>query len=570
MLTQKLNDNMHSRIRIFAFCIIILFLALIARLFYVQVIHLAYYKKLGSSQYIANRQEKEPRGTIYFSRQDGTLISAATMNSGYTLAISPNTITNADEVYNQISAIYPIDKELFYKKVAKTTDPYEEIAHRVPKNIMTTLMDKKIQGVSLSRELWRNYPGGVRASHVLGVVAHVGDYEQGVYGLEKFYEKELAPPGQHKSINPFAAAFRNIDESDEKRQDIVTTIEPEIQVALEKTLDDVQKQYQSEGVGGIVIDPKTGAVLAMAYTPNFDPNTPSSASSEEIFLNPAVSRVYEFGSVIKPLVVSAALDAGVINTETKFNDTGSIKVGVETIHNFDKKGRGIVTVKEILGQSLNTGMVMIAQKLGKDNMRSYFEKYGLRKKTGIDLPSEVNSLTKNFDSNRDVEFATASFGQGFNVTPVQVIRAFSALANDGVPVNPYIVKEIRTPDGKVVKSFSPTYMERALKPETAKTISIVLTHVVDTSLQNGALAFPHHSVAAKTGTAQMVGPNGKYSNDRYLHSMFAYIPASDPKYLVFLYNVYPKGVEYASYSLAKPLFSYLQFLISYGTIKPDR
>lgn len=561
---------MRNRIRLIAFLIIGLFLALVARLFYVQVLHSAYYKAKGGAQYVANRQESEPRGTIYFSRIDGTLVSAATMNSGYVLAISPNTINDPKTIYDKISAIYPIDHDLFFKKMDKKTDPYEEIAHHVPKNIANQIQDAKINGVILDRESWRNYPGGTRAAHVLGLVAHVGDYEQGVYGLEKLYEDELAPPSQHKSVNPFAAAFRNIGGGDDKRQDIVTTIEPEIQVALEKTLNDVQKLYSSEGVGGIVIDPKTGAVLAMAYTPSFDPNSPGSASSEEAFLNPAVSRVYEFGSVIKPLVAAAAIDTGAITTDTKFNDTGNIKVGVETIHNFDNKGRGIVTVKEILGQSLNTGMVMIEQKLGNSNLRNYFEKYGLRSKTGIDLPSEVNSLTKNLDSNREIEFATASFGQGFNVTPVQVIRAFSALANDGVPVNPYVVKEIRTPDGKIIKSFTPVINEAAIKPETAKTMSIVLTHVVDTALQNGALAFPHHSVAAKTGTAQMVGPNGKYSQDRYLHSMFAYIPASDPKYLVFLYNVYPKNVEYASYSLAKPLFSYLQFLISYGTIKPDR
>ncbi len=561
---------MHSRIRIFAVGIIILFLALIVRLFYVQVIHSAYYKAKSSSQYISNRQENEPRGTIYFSRQDGTLISAATMNSGYVLAINPSVINNPDEVFNKINSIYPIDKEIFYKKIDKKNDPYEEITHRVPKNAIIQIQKQKINGVHTERELWRNYPGGVRAAHVLGLVAHVGEYEQGVYGLEKMYEDELAPPDQHKSVNPFAAAFRNIDVDDLGRKDIVTTIEPEIQVALEKTLNDVQKAYSSEGVGGIVIDPKTGAILAMAYTPTFNPNDLSSVESDEVFLNPSISKVYEFGSVIKPLVVASALDAGVINKNTKFNDTGSIKVGVETINNFDKKGRGIVTINEILGQSLNTGMVMIEQKLGHAGLRNYFEKYGLRKKTGIDLPSEVNSLTKNLDSNRDIEFATASFGQGFNVTPVQVIRAFSALANNGVPVNPYVVKEIRTSDGKVIKSFEPTYLDPAIKPETAKEISSVLSHVVDTSLQNGALALPHHSVAAKTGTAQMVGPNGKYSQDRYLHSMFAYIPASDPKYLVFLYNVYPKGVEYASYSLAKPLFSYLQFLVSYGTIKPDR
>ncbi|OGI83969.1 hypothetical protein A2903_00900 [Candidatus Nomurabacteria bacterium RIFCSPLOWO2_01_FULL_33_17] len=549
---------------------IILFVAIIIRLFYIQVIDSAYYKELGIGQYIATHSENEQRGSIYFSRQDGTLISAATMSNGYILAITPKLIKETDLVYKKISDIYPIDHDIFYEKVLKKDDPYEEIAHRIPKDIALKIQDLKISGITIARESWRNYPGGSRAAHVLGLVAYSGEYEEGVYGLERLFEKELVNSNEHTSVNPFAAVFRNLGNDTNSRHDIVTTIEPEIQIALEKTISDVQVMYESEGVGGIVINPKTGEILAMAYTPSFDPNFPSQATEESVFLNPAVSKVYEFGSIIKPLVVSAALDTDSINQETKFNDEGFIKVGVETIHNFDNKGRGVVTIKEILGQSLNTGMVMIMQKLGQKNMRLYFKKFGLRDKIGIDLPSEINSLTSNLDSNREIEFAAASFGQGFAVTPVQVVRAFSSLANGGVPANPHVVKEIRTQDGVIIKSFEPTFLDSALKPETAKEISIVLTHVVDMSLQNGTLAFPHHSVAAKTGTAQMVGPDGKYSDDRYLHSMFAYIPASDPKYLVFLYNVYPKGVEYASASLSKPLFSYLQFLISYGTIKPDR
>lgn len=561
---------MQNRIRVLAVFIIVLFCAILARLFYVQVLHASIYKARGVGQYVAAKDESAARGSIYFSREDGTLISAATMNSGYLLAISPKTVTDPDRLYNQINDIYPIERSLFNEKMAKKNDPYEEIAHRVPKDKAEILLSKKIKGAFLTRETWRAYPGITTAAHVLGLVAHVGNYEQGVYGLEKTYQKYLVAGDALTSVNPFAAAFRNLSGGNNENMDIVTTLEPEIQVALEKKLDDIQKQYSSDGVGGIVINPKTGEILAMAYTPAFDPNDPSSASNESIFLNPSVSKVYEFGSVIKPLIAAAGFDAGVITPDTTYMDTGSVKVGIETIHNFDKKGRGVVTIKTILGQSLNTGMVMIAGRLGPNNIRSYFENYGLRKKTGIDLPSESGSLTSNLDSNREIEFATASFGQGFAVTPVQVVRAFSSLANKGVPVNPHVVKEIRKPGGSVVKKFETTSLDRALSEQSAKTISDVLTKVVDTDLQNGKLAFAHHSVAAKTGTAQMVGPNGKYYEDQYLHSMFAYIPASDPKYLVFLYNVNPKGVAYASASLSQPLFSYLQFLISYGRILPDR
>ncbi len=561
---------MQKRIRTLAAVIVLLFFAIVARLFYIQVLHSAYYKEKGEGQYIAERGQSEPRGTIYFKREDGTLISAATMSSGYILAISPRSISDPDLVFESINSIYEIDRDLFYEKMKKTNDPYEEIAHRVPKDAASKLTAAKIKGVFLSRELWRSYPGGSKAAHVLGLVAHVKDYEQGVYGLEKYYEEYLTPPTSLGRVNPFAAAFRHLRSNTGERMDIVTSLEPEVQVALEKTINDVRNTYESEGVGGIVMDPKTGRILAMAYTPAFDPNDISDIETDAAFINPSVSRVYEFGSVVKPLIAAAGFDAGVVTPDTTYMDTGSVKVGIETIHNFDKKGRGLVDIRTILGQSLNTGMVMIEQKLGIAKMRKYLTGYGFRDKTGIDLPSESGSLTSNWDSNREIEFASASFGQGFAVTPVQIIRALSALANEGVPVNPYVVEEIRTPDGKTIEEFEPEYLDRVISKDASRQISDVLVHVVDNTLQNGTLSLPHHSVAAKTGTAQIASPNGGYYEDRYLHSMFAYLPASNPKYIVFLYNVYPKGVEYASASLSKPLFGYLRFLVSYGKILPDR
>lgn len=493
---------MKTRIRVLAIFIISIFAIISLRLFYIQVIHQKIYAARAENQYVSHRTGQKSRGSIFFTRKDGTLALAAT---------------------------------------------------------------------TVGKDFKRSYPNTTLASHVLGIVAYNGDIKEGVYGLEKYYEHELSGDAI-SSINPFAAAFRRVAGMQTSDQyDVVTTIEPEIQSALEATLDNVQKMYSSDGVGGIVMDPKTGAVLAMAYTPNFDPNDPSKATSEGVFRNPSVSDVHEFGSVIKPLVVAAGFDTGVITPDTTYNDaTGSIKVGVETIHDFDKKGHGVVTVREIIAKSLNTGMVMVEQKLGQENMRKYFTLYGLRNKTDIDLPSEGVSLTKNLDSNRDIEFAAASFGQGFAVSPVQIIRAFSALANHGVPVNPFVVKEIRLPDGTVIKTHENKILPRAIGAEASKTISDVLIWSVDNSLANGTLKFPHHTVSAKTGTAQMVAPNGKYYTDQYLHSMFAYVPASNPKYLIFLYNINPKGVQYASESLAKPLFTYLRFLISYGTIAPDR
>jgi cell division protein FtsI/penicillin-binding protein 2 len=546
---------------------------MILRLVFVQIVRSEKYSERAMGQYVAGRGESEKRGTIFFTRKDGVLVSAATMVSGYTLVINPKLIKDPELLYKKISEIVPVDRELFFEKVKKVDDPYEEIAFRFNKDQSEKIKELKENSVFTIKSSWRSYPGGSLAAQVLGVVAYVNEYQEGVYGLERQYEEYLAPTHSQIKVNPFAAVFRGIQNPKDKkglRYNIVTTIDPQIQQSLDKTVLKIQNDYSSAGVGGIVMDPRSGEIVAMSFVPTFDPNDLSSIDDQTIFKNPSVTNVYEFGSVIKPLVIAAGFDAGVINENTTYMDTGSVRVGVETIHNFDKKGRGLVTIKTILGQSLNTGMVMVAEKLGQSSMRTYFEKFGIREKTNIDLPGEGTSLTSNLSSNRPIEFAAASFGQGFAITPVQALRAFSALANKGVPVNPFVVKRIEDESGRVIKEMKPETLDRAISEESARNISIVLTKVVDTDLKNGNLSFPHHSTAAKTGTAQIAKPTGGYYDDRYLHSMFAYIPASDPKYLVFLYNVYPKGVDYASSSLAVPLFEYLRFLIAYGKILPDR
>ena len=227
-------------------------------------------------------------------------------------------------------------------------------------------------------------------------------------------------------------------------------------------------------------------------------------------------------------------------------------------------------MQEVLSQSLNTGVAHIASLLGNDQFRKYLYGLKLGSETGIDLPNEAYGLVKNLETSRELEFAQASFGQGIALTPIATVRALSTLANGGVLITPHLVKRIEYENGKSQEiGFPPP--ERVFRQETSEDVTRMLVTVVDTALKKGKAKNPYYTVAAKTGTAQIADhENGGYYSDRYLHSFFGYFPAYDPKFLIFLYTVEPKGVQYASETLTDPFIDLVQFLINYYAILPDR
>ena len=227
-------------------------------------------------------------------------------------------------------------------------------------------------------------------------------------------------------------------------------------------------------------------------------------------------------------------------------------------------------MQETLNQSLNTGMAHIVQKMGKEKFRNYFLNYKLGSETGIDLPNEAFGLVDNLNSPRDVEYATASFGQGIAMTPIAAARALAVLGNGGYLVTPHLVSRIDYDDGTSREMLYPKG-DQVITKETSEEISRMLTAVVDDALAHGKYKMPHHTIGAKTGTAQIADPeNGGYYEDKYLHSFFGYFPAYDPQFLIFLYTVEPKEVRYASETLTDPFMELAKFLINYYNIPPDR
>lgn len=560
---------------VFAGLVILFAVIMLSRLYYLQVIHGAYFKDRADRQYVHTKSGVFNRGDIYFSEKNGNLVSAATLKTGYTLAINPKLLTNPEDAYNKINPIYELDEKVFLDKASKKTDPYEELGKRLSSDVGEKIASLKIPGVILEKDRWRYYPGGSLASNAVGFVAFKDSDLSGRYGVEKYYNDILSRDDKGVYTNFFTEIFLKIQKGIEDDNlggegDIVLTIEPTVEEYLERTLSAVNKEYSGELAGGIIMDPKNGEIVAMAVNPSFDLNKFQEEKNSGIYNNPLVDSSYEMGSIIKPLTMASGLDAKVVTPETTYNDKGFIVLNEAKISNFDHKGRGVVPMQEVLSQSLNTGVAFVESKLGNKKFAEYMRNFGMGEETGIDLPAEASGLINNLNSPRDVEYATASFGQGVSLTPIQTIRALSALSNGGYLVTPHLVKTINYTVG-VNRDVTFDKGRQVITPETSATISRMLTVVVDKAMLHGKIKQDRYSVAAKTGTAQMARPDGKgYYDDRYLHSFFGYFPAQNPRYIVFMYIVYPKGVQFASETLAMPFSKVSQFLINYYQIPPDR
>jgi len=563
-----------NRIRFIFFCLLFFAVILCVRLYYIQIIHGQEYVDKADRQYVSPNNNIFNRGSIYFKNKDGSLLSGASLATGYLISINPQKIIDPAFAYENLSVLLPIDLDTFYAKVNQKNSVYQKIAEHVPEDLMKKIEALKIPGVSIQKERWRYYPGDDLAARVLGFVGYDGNELVGRYGLEKYYEDVLSRKSNQAYVNFFAEIFSNIKQTigdNFKREgDIVTNIEPAVQQYFETIISGISKQYNSKLTGGIIIDPMTGEIYSMAISPTFNLNEFSKEKDLSVFNNPLVEGLYEMGSIIKPLTMAAGLDSGAVTANTTYNDTGSLTLDTYTIYNHDKKARGMVNMQEVLNQSLNLGVSFVVKQMGKNKFADYMRGFGLNEETGIDLPGENHGRLENLDSPRDIEYATASFGQGISMTPIATVRALSSLANGGRLIVPHIVKKINYTSG-LFNNVS--YLDQArqiIKKETSEEISRMLTLVVDKALANGKVALPNYSIAAKTGTAQIAKPGGGYYDDRWLHSFFGYFPSYKPRFLIFLYTVEPKGVAFASQTLTNPFMDTVKFLINYYNITPDR
>ncbi|GMU74126.1 MAG: cell division protein FtsI [Candidatus Campbellbacteria bacterium] len=570
------SDTHHRRIHFLFGVFFVIALVFIGKLYLVQIVQHDSWDDRADRQFSLPSGRIFDRGTIFFQDKAGERISAATLASGLTLAILPDKLEDPSDAYDKLSAIVAIDKDEFMEKAAKKGDPYEMITRRIDAEDAEQILSLGIGGVVLEKERWRLYPGDERAANTIGFVGFDGDDLVGRYGLEQFYEEVLQRRDEKLYKNIFVEVFSGVQDvakarENEARGDVVTSIEPNVQSYLEGLLTGLNEELSPRSLGGVIMDPMTGEIVALAILPTFDPNEFYDVEDPHVFGNPVVESIFEMGSIIKPLTIAAGLDAGVITPQSTYNDRGFVEANGRTIWNHDAKGRGPGTsIQTVLGESLNTGVAHIVSLLGNKKFADYMRAYGLDQETGIDLPGEVRGKLGNLDTSRDIEYITASYGQGIALTPIATVRALAALGNGGKLVVPHIATETISDLG-IAKTLTRSGEKQVLSPETSETITRMLVEVVDKYLLGGTIKKDNYAIAAKTGTAQVTNPaTGKYYEDRFFHSFFGYFPAYNPRFIIFFYADDPKGTNFASQTFTLPFRDTVDFLINYYEIPPDR
>ncbi|MBI2454110.1 MAG: penicillin-binding protein 2 [Parcubacteria group bacterium] len=567
---------------------VFLFLSAAARLFYLQVFKYGHYSQAAQRQQQVTDVVLPERGAIYLTAVDSN--SAATGSKSVPLAltkawysvwVSPQEIVpeQKTEISQKLSELLGLDSAVVAERIGKTGDPYEPVKDKVDKREILELEKLKYRGVHWQAFSDRYYPLGELASQVVGFVGQGGDPDEkiksGKYGLEGYFNNNLKGEtgyiaGVKKALGSLVLPLSEVVEA-KKGQDIYLTIDYNIQLVLERELKNALEKWSADGANGIVMDPKTGAVLAMATLPNFDPNAYNKVKDISSFLNSNIQLVFEPGSIFKPITMAAALDINVVSPDLKYFDSGEVKVGDHTIRNSTRKAWGEQTMAQVLEKSLNTGVIFVLRRMPQGVWREYVNNFGFGEKTGISLSGEAKGDITNLKSGAEVDWLTSSFGQGVSVTPLAMTSALAAIANGGELLKPYIVDKIVDSSGdtpKIVVENERIVKRRVIKQSTSEIITRMLAGVVENGSGRQA-RIPGYSVAGKTGTAQVASPGGGYT-DKTIHTFVGYSPAFKPSLVMLIKLDNPKGVEFSE-ATAAPVFRAVgEFILHYLNVPPDK
>ena len=554
----------NKRIKIIMLIFFIIFLFVLIKIFYIQVIEYKKINTLANDLWSRNLPVGADRGRI-LDRNGKVIVDNKTVAS---LVVVPSQIKDKKDASKKISEILNVSYDEIYKHLSKKTSI--ERVHPEGRNLDSDIADKinslNIDGVYLLKESKRNYIYKDLLSHVIG---YTGIDNQGLSGLELKYDTILT--GVNGSIKYYSDGKGNRLSLSEKYdtptngQDIKLTIDLDIELALENELNLAMTKYNAEGAIGIVMDPNNGEILAMSSKPSFDPANYKNYTEEVINRNLAIWANFEPGSTFKIVTLAAAINENKVNLfEEHFYDTGGIKVENATLHCWKRKGHGDETFLQVVENSCNPGFVVLGQRLGKETLFKYITALGFGKKTGIDLNGEATGILFNLDKVGPVELATTSFGQGVSVTALQQVASVSAIINGGTYYKPYIVKKVGVKENKeTIKN------ENIVTKETTNLVRYALESVVANGSGRNAY-IEGYRVGGKTGTAQKVGTNGAYMDGNYILSFMGFMPANDPKYVTYIALDHPQGVTQYGGVVAAPIAkNVFKQIISIYDLKED-
>ncbi len=549
-----------------------IFSLLLGRLFILQIVYHREYAKLAAKQQRLVKEILGERGEIYVHDKSEALITLAFNRIEKTIAASPKDVKDPEKTAIFLAQELKLDQAALLERLSKKNDSYEVITKRVQPEQAEKIAELKLEGVFFEDERRRIYPHGKLGAHLLGFVSKEKDEEEGRYGIERFYEKDLAGAkgvfeGVKGASGFWVALGKRIVRPPKHGSNIVLSVDYNIQQKAEDVLSKTTEKWDAASGAIFVVEPKTGKVLALSADPAFDPNDFSKEKNFSVFLNPIAESMYELGSVLKPITMAAGLEEGAVRPETTYEDPGEIKIGGYRINNFDGKSHGIQTMTQVLEKSLNTGAVHVARLLGRERQSEYLKRFGFGAETGVDMPGEVAGNISNLRSGREIDFATASFGQGIAVTPLQLAMAIGAIANEGKLMRPYIVEKIVDDSGNEIKK-EPQLIREVISKETAEMLTKMLVSVVRSGFENRA-GVKGYFVAGKTGTAQIPRKDGPGYSDKVIHTFVGYAPAFNPRFLVLLQLNEPKGNRFAANTLTPAFRDLAEYILNYYEIPPD-
>lgn len=564
--------------------------ALLIRVAYIQLVNGDEYSNAAALQQTKDIMISSKRGTIY----DRNLNELAKSASSETVTANPSEIKDSgkiNEIAQGLSEILGLKKDDVYKTLAKNTS-YEVIKRKIDKDQADAIREKGYPGITLVEDFKRYYPGGSLASHVIGFV---GTDNQGLSGIEMIYENYLkGVPG--RIVTSQNALGANMPYEFEKYIDpenginVVLTIDEVIQRKAEDALKKAVENYQVEnGAACIIMGAKTGEILAMATYPTYDLNAPFQIADETLrqevskiedederisktsdilnkqWRNKAVVDSYEPGSTFKAMVAAMALEENVVTLTENFNCTGSVRVANYDIGCWKSAGHGSETFVQGVYNSCNPVFMSVGSRIGWDNFYKYYRAFGFGQTTGFDLPGEATGTFYKRENFNEVELATSSFGQGFTVTPLQLVTAYSAITNGGNMLKPRLIKSLVDDDGNVIKSYEPQIIRQVVSEETARMVCEILEGVAAVGTSKNADISGFH-VAGKTGTSEKF-PRG---NGKYVASFVGFAPADDPEVICLIMLDEPMGASHMGGAIAAPTFKEIMSdVLVYLQIKND-
>ncbi|MEK7636923.1 MAG: penicillin-binding protein 2 [Patescibacteria group bacterium] len=543
------------------------------RLFTMQIIQYGFWSALAADAHQLSQQLMPTRGQILVTDPDSAtgVYPLAANKTLYLLYAIPQRIKDPIATAERLWPYLTITKDDLLKRLDKPNDLYEPIQHYLTDDQRDAIAALKLDGLAFSDEPTRYYPEKKLGSHLLGFVGYDRDVKVGRYGLERYFEKELAGrrgyiEAQKDASGQMIATAAQVWQPAVDGSNLLLTIDRTIQFEACRQLDEAVQKHGADGGSLVILNPKTGAVLSMCGAPDYDPNIFNQVTDIKIFLNPATQVPYEPGSVFKGITMAAALNEGKVTPETTYTDTGQVRIGNFTIKNSDGHANGVQTMYEVLEKSLNTGAIFAMEQIGPAKFADYVQAFGFGSPTKIDL-DEAGGDISGLKTGKEIYAATGAFGQGMTVTPLQLAAAYGALANGGKLMQPYVVDRIRKPDGAEVVT-QPKEVRAVISTQTSATISAMLVRVV----QNGhgkRAGVPGYFVAGKTGTAQIPDPaTGTYMKDLTIGTFAGFAPVEDPQFVMVVQLIKPRDVQFAE-SSAAPLFGNLaKFLMLYLHIPP--